>query len=173
MMDKHGCEVCGAKVAELRRGRCWGCYSAWAASRPVGMGACCVVCGERRRDTLKQVELLGAWVPTCHNCAARVHALQPLPRTLEGIRRRLDRERRRGDRRAGVVDTRTIPRERRGLERRNVGIVLDESDLMLLDDEMEIIGGDADPEPGASAETRIVQLMPASLRKVADADHGW
>ena len=28
------CGVCGAAVSELRRGRCWGCYTRWAESRP-------------------------------------------------------------------------------------------------------------------------------------------
>src|ERR1035438_10828460 len=29
------CSVCGAAVTELRRGRCWGCYTRWAES-PIG-----------------------------------------------------------------------------------------------------------------------------------------
>src|SRR5450432_263082 len=160
MMDPtqaKGCELCGARVGELRRGRCWGCYSAWASSRPVGHGACCAICSERRHAVLKQVELLGAWVPMCHNCSARTHGLQPLPRTLDAIRRRLTRERRANDRRIGVMDPRAIPRDRRGLERRNVGIVLDENDLMLLDDDMEITAGtsdlgDLDDEPASGAD---------------------
>jgi hypothetical protein len=83
---------------------------------------------------------------------------------MEQIRRRLDRERRLGDRRGGTVDNRTIPRERRGLERRNVGIVLDENDLMLVDDDMEImeIFDDAPPPDHDPAnETRIVMRITA------------
>ena len=37
----HTCDVCSAKVHELRRGRCWGCYARWVDARPVGVGARC------------------------------------------------------------------------------------------------------------------------------------
>ena len=56
------CDVCSAKVNETRRGRCWGCYNRWAELRPVGVGARCVVCGERRRRVLRSIELLGTEV---------------------------------------------------------------------------------------------------------------
>ena len=69
------CDVCGAKVGELRRGRCWGCYSKWADGRAVGMGAACCMCNDRRREHLRSVELLSAWVPICHNCCARAMTL--------------------------------------------------------------------------------------------------
>ena len=57
------CSVCGAAVTELRRGRCWGCYTRWAESRPVGRGASCAVCHEKRRAQLKLVELQGPQPP--------------------------------------------------------------------------------------------------------------
>ena len=126
MTDMKSCEVCGAQVIELRRNRCWGCYSKWAASRPVGLGAACVMCGERRREHLKQVELLRAWLPMCHNCAARTAEMSPLPPTVEEIRSRLHRERRRVERRGGRPDTRVFPRERRGAVDRRDAIQLDE-----------------------------------------------
>lgn len=95
------CEICGATVFELRRGRCWGCYSRWVDARPVGLGASCRMCGERRRTVLKSMELLAVWTTVCHNCAARIGALAALPRTLEGIRTELGQGR--GDRRALTV----------------------------------------------------------------------
>src|SRR5688572_27330470 len=114
------CEVCAAVVTELRRGRCWGCYSRWTENRPVGLGACCSLCGERRRDYLRSVELLGAWMPMCHNCAGRAMKLSPMPQNIAEIRRGLIRDRRDADRRRGRTDGRVFPRNRRGEERRGV-----------------------------------------------------
>ena len=105
-------------MRELRRGRCWGCYGRWVDSRPVGLGASCRFCGERRRSHLKSVELLGAWVPTCHNCSARIGALMPLPQSVAAIREALIRERRREPRRGGKADGRVFPYERRDEDRR-------------------------------------------------------
>lgn len=112
------CNVCGAEVSELRRGRCWGCYSRWAENRPVGRGAVCTVCHEKRRDQLKLIELHGRSLPLCHGCAARVGRLSHVPATIEAIRRALRRDRRDGDRRADKLDHRIFPRERRVGERR-------------------------------------------------------
>jgi hypothetical protein len=112
------CGVCGAAVTELRRGRCWGCYTRWAESRPVGRGAACAVCNEKRRAQLKLVELQGRSLPFCHGCAAQVMRLPELPETVEELRQALRRDRRDDDRRAGKVDQRIFPRERRVGERR-------------------------------------------------------
>ena len=112
------CNVCGAQVSELRRGRCWGCYARWAESRPVGRGAVCTLCFEKRRDQLKLVELHGRSLPLCHGCGARVGRLSVIPTTIDGIRRALRRDRRDGDRRADKLDHRIFPRERRVGERR-------------------------------------------------------
>src|SRR5690606_13488053 len=111
-------EVCSAEVRELRRGRCWGCYSRWVEARPVGLGAKCCLCSERRRDALRSVEILGAWRCTCYNCAARATKLSPMPATLAELRRALDRERRRIERRVGTKDSRVFQYERRKGERR-------------------------------------------------------
>jgi hypothetical protein len=113
------CGVCGASVSELRRGRCWGCYSRWAESRPVGRGASCAVCHEKRRTQLKLVELKGRSLPFCHGCAAQVMRLSEVPDTVDEIRQALRRDRRDGDRRDGATtDQRIFPRERRVGERR-------------------------------------------------------
>ena len=113
------CSVCGAAVSELRRGRCWGCYTRWAESRPVGRGASCAVCHEKRRNQLKLVELKGRSLPFCHGCAAQVLRLVDVPETIDELRLVLRRERRDGDRREGEkVDQRIFPRERRVGERR-------------------------------------------------------
>jgi hypothetical protein len=112
------CGVCGARVSELRRGRCWGCYAQWAEQRPVGRGASCAVCTEKRRDHLRLVELHGRSVPLCHVCAARTLKLGDVPATLESLRARLRRDRRRQDRRDEGLDHRIFPRERRVGERR-------------------------------------------------------
>lgn len=115
------CEVCGAQVMELRRGRCWGCYSRWAEERPVGLGASCVVCGDRRRGNLKSIELLGAWLPCCHNCAARAASLVPMPRTIAAVRAALRRDRRARERRGDRRDARVFRYDRRTGERRRLG----------------------------------------------------
>ena len=113
------CNVCGAAVTELRRGRCWGCYTRWADSRPVGRGAACGVCYEKRRAQLRLVEIHGRSLPFCHGCAAAVVRLPDVPATIEEIRHALRRDRRDADRRdGGKVDQRIFPRERRVGERR-------------------------------------------------------
>lgn len=112
------CSVCGASVTELRRGRCWGCYTRWAESRPVGRGAACTVCGEKRRAQLKLVEIWRRSLPFCHGCAAQVMRLPEIPVTVEELRYALRRDRRDADRRAGKADQRMFPRERRVGERR-------------------------------------------------------
>ena len=113
------CDVCGALVSELRRGRCWGCYSQWADVRPVGRGACCAVCQERRRDHLRLVELHNRTLPLCHDCAARTLRLDPIPQSLQVLRSSLRRDRRDQERRAeGNADGRMFPRERRVGDRR-------------------------------------------------------
>ncbi len=113
------CEVCGARAATLRRGRCWICYVRWAETREVGLGAACVICNDRRRDNLRQVEFQGSWLPMCHNCATKAMRLNPMPQSVDGLRQRLTRDRRWRDRRtAGAGDDRIIRKERRVGERR-------------------------------------------------------
>lgn len=114
------CGVCGARVSELRRGRCWGCYSQWVEQRPVGRGASCAVCQEKRREHLRLVELHNRSVPLCHICAARTMKMASVPQTLESLRKILRRERRDEDRRAEGLDRRIFPRERRVGERRGI-----------------------------------------------------
>lgn len=157
----QSCEVCGAKVPELRRSRCWGCYARWTENRPVGLGATCAICHERRRDFLKSVELLGAWVPLCFNCAGRAMRLSPMPQSLDDIRRGMARERRRHERRSGRPDTRVYTRERRGSDRRAGGgrgaddlILLDDDDIVLIELEAALEANETRGE-----ETRIVETM--------------
>jgi hypothetical protein len=112
------CGTCGAQVVELRRGRCWGCYQRWVESRPVGRGATCTVCFEKRRDQLKLVELHGRSMPLCHGCAARISRMDDVPESIDGLRQALRRDRRYADKRTGKIDHRIFPRERRVGERR-------------------------------------------------------
>lgn len=112
------CNVCGAAVTELRRGRCWGCYNRWAESRPIGRGASCTVCLEKRREMLKLVEVKGRSLAFCHSCAARVLRLPEIPDSVDELRKMMQRERREEDRRNGKHDHRLFPRERRVGERR-------------------------------------------------------
>lgn len=152
------CEVCNAKVSELRRGRCWGCYGRWAASRPVGLGAACCMCGEKRRDFLRSVELLGAFVPACHNCAARATSLDPMPASLAEIRTILRRERRVAPRRFGKADTRVFPKDRRNDDRR-LGRPAEVEDAMILEIAEELAALDAPVHDAFDAAdlTRIIE----------------
>jgi hypothetical protein len=116
------CNVCGAAVTELRRGRCWGCYTRWTETRPVGRGASCTVCLEKRRGQLRLVELKSRSLPFCHGCAAQVLRMVEVPDSVEELRHLMRRERRDGDRREGEkIDHRIFPRERRVGERRGPG----------------------------------------------------
>jgi hypothetical protein len=112
------CNVCGAHVSELRRGRCWGCYTRWVEARPVGRGAACLICFEKRRAQLKLMELHARSVPICHGCGARILRLEQIPDTIDGVRQALKRDRREADRRDDGLDRRIFPRERRVGERR-------------------------------------------------------
>ena len=76
------------------------------------------MCGDRRYGLLKSVELLGAWVPICHNCSALASALQPMPQSIVAIRETLGRNRRDNDRRWGKRDSRVFRYNRRGDDRR-------------------------------------------------------
>jgi len=129
----HTCEVCSAKVHELRRGRCWGCYARWVDARPVGIGARCVTCSEKRRRVLKAVELYGGWKPMCFNCSGQLLHIVPLPATMAELRVVVSRERRNTDRRVGKADTRVFVYERRVGDRRSV-----RGDYPQIDDDMII-----------------------------------
>ncbi len=112
------CEACGALASELRRGRCWECYSRYVEARPVGFGATCRVCGERRRAHLRSVELLGVWAPVCHDCAARAARLEPMPPSLAELRDALRRDRRQLVRRVPRPEAGRAAGDRRRAERR-------------------------------------------------------
>ena len=82
---KQACQMCGGQSSELKRGRCAVCYTEWLHARPVGMGANCICCGERRVENLKSAELLGAFVPTCFNCAGRITRLSTMPHSRRSM----------------------------------------------------------------------------------------
>jgi hypothetical protein len=143
------CTVCGARVLELRRGRCWGCYTQWSELRPVGRGAVCAICCERRRDNLRMVEVHARSLPLCHICATRVVKLSFVPPTIEALRAQLRRDRRADERRDDGLDRRIFPRERRVGDRRAdirptrteaspVAHALDDDDLVIEIDEGDI-----------------------------------
>jgi hypothetical protein len=153
------CGVCGARVHELRRGRCWGCYSRWAELRPVGRGAACAICHERRRDHLRLIEVHNRSLPSCHTCAAKVVKLFPVPETIEGIRQTLRRDRRACERRGAGVDQRIFPRERRVGDRRRpprAGGFADTDPAILLAavDDLVIEIGDGDMEVVEATQVR-------------------
>ena len=134
----HACGTCGAHVRELRRGRCWGCYTQWLEIRPVGRGAMCVVCSERRRSNLRLQEIHGRSLPFCHTCAALALKLNPLPYSIESLRAALTRNRRQVDRRVGALDSRVFPRERRLNDRRETFMVDDGCHPLSVDDLVEM-----------------------------------
>ena len=129
------CDICSAKVSELRRGRCWGCYSRWVEARPVGAGAKCVTCVERRRRVLKSVELHGSWHPMCFSCSGQLLTLDVVPPTIAELKVAISRERRKKERRYGRTDSRVFQYERRVGQRRLIrtpnGDVQIEDDMIL------------------------------------------
>jgi hypothetical protein len=149
-------------VHELRRGRCWGCYARWVDARPVGIGARCVTCSEKRRRVMKSVELFGGWKPMCFNCAGQLLHLAPLPTTLAALRDVISRERRKLDRRIGKADTRVFPYERRVGERRSP-----RDTYPLVDDDMiiEVTIDSAEEFDGDLTQIRelVSDLRPAEL----------
>jgi hypothetical protein len=161
------CEVCGARVSTLRRGRCWICYVRWAETRPVGQGASCAICSDRRRDNLRLVEFQGSWVPLCHICGTRAVSLSPVPPSIEGLRQRLSRERRWGDRRMDKPDQRLLPLDRRENERReqkgSIAEWLDAEDLIV-----EIL----DMSDVAEPPTEATHISPLLLEDPQSADYG-
>lgn len=156
-MPASVCEVCRAHVQELRRGRCWGCYDRWLEARPVGLGACCLTCSEKRRRFLKTVELFGTWRPMCFNCAGVLFKLDPVPPTVEALKEAVSRERRKRDRRWGKPDTRVFVYERRVGERR-----AGRDDYPMVDDDMIIevvVTGDVAPGENIEDVTAIRELV--------------
>lgn len=154
-MPTHECDVCGAKVLELRRGRCWGCYARWADARPVGLGARCVVCNERRRRLLRSTELHGSWYPTCYSCAGQAMQLDPQPMSIAELKTVLRRDRRAADRRTGKPDTRVFQWERRVGDRR-LGRL---DDCPTIDDDMIIEITVEEASQDFEDQTRIRELV--------------
>ena len=118
--DTQTCEVCGAESTNLRRGRCSVCYWRWSENKPVGYGAACVICNDRRHENLKSVEFRRAFQEMCHNCGAKAMSLSPMPGTIEGLRQRLGRDRRWSDRRVELPAPNEVVKERRVGDRREV-----------------------------------------------------
>ncbi len=160
----HVCEVCNAKVHELRRGRCWGCYGKWVEARPVGIGARCLTCNEKRRRLLKNVELFGGWKPMCFNCAGQLLHLDPLPITLAALKAIVSRERRRADRRIGKADTRVFRYERRVGDRRDgradFGAIEDD---MIIEVIIEPAQAGEDFEDLTQIRELLAELRPANM----------
>jgi len=165
--DVHECEICFAKVNELRRGRCWGCYARWTESRPVGLGARCTCCNEKRRRLLKSVELLGGWRPLCFNCAGQVALLEPVPRTITAIKDAISRERRKKDRRVGRPDTRVFQYERRIGERRDTArdayTNIDDEMIIEITVEPEVTAGGEDFDDLTQIRALVAELRPVDL----------
>jgi len=159
------CEVCNARVSELRRGRCWGCYNRWVDARAVGIGARCCICTERRRDVLRSIELLGAWVPICYTCSGKAMRLDPLPQTMAEIRSILARERRSDERRHHKKDTRVFQYERRGDDRRDERQVMSD-DWLVIDEDMII---DIEEILDAKVAERASDALPRGKKKRAES----
>jgi hypothetical protein len=167
------CPGCNEKLRAgetLRRARCPRCYDAWVKARPVGAGAQCVGCENRRRVQLRHYELGGSsnavgsrWVILCHNCVATAESLKPPPRSVEGLRMRLQRDRRWGDRRAEAVGGAASPPpsgdRRRGSRRSDdARAVIDATDLILDEDDVQVIELEAEFETEASLEDKLVNI---------------
>lgn len=88
------CSKC-QEFSNLRRNLCPHCYVRWLRSRPIGVGACCTGCGDRRLVHLQYVELQQGFAVVCRNCAAQLEREGgPPPADEEEVRALLQRERR-------------------------------------------------------------------------------
>ncbi len=161
------CEVCNAMVTELRRGRCWGCYARWVDARPVGIGAKCITCPEKRRRVLKAVELYGGWKPMCFNCAGQLLHLDPLPSTITELKAIVSRERRDLDRRLNKPDTRVFQYERRVGDRRmprSVEMSIEEDMIIEITIEEEPIEGTSDGDMDFESDLTAIRSLITELR---------
>jgi hypothetical protein len=161
------CEVCNARVGELRRGRCWGCYGRWVDARPVGVGAKCVTCTEKRRRFLKSVELFGGWKPMCFNCAGQLLDLDPMPLTIMALKEAISRERRKRDRRIGKPDSRVFRYERRVGERRDTlrgEAIPDVDDDMIIEVSYEVV---IEPSSDEFEDLTQIRELIQDLRELA------
>jgi hypothetical protein len=144
------CRACGSP-ASLRRGRCAACYERWLAARPVGEGAACAACGDRRLPHLRHFELHGFWVVLCHNCTAGAKVLQPMPRSVDGLLVALQRERRDEERRTDPPSRsgwyHYAERRRRG--RRKSDAVLDATAYAEV---IELVADYGEPDEGRDAD---------------------
>ena len=152
--DSQTCEVCGAEATNLRRGRCWICYLRWVESKPVGHGAACILCNDRRHENLKMVEFCKAFLVMCHNCGARATALSPMPGSIEGLRQHLDRDRRWTDRRDNLPTISQVIREQRVSDRRAISDLPQEIEYSADDLIVEILD-QGDISKGCSEVTQI------------------
>jgi len=98
------------------------------------------MCGEKRREFLKSVELLG--------------------KSIAGVRSALSRDRRLGERRGVGIDARVFRYDRRGGERRRIRALGDDDHLVVDDDMIIDILELADELAGGADEelTRIVSV---------------
>lgn len=85
------CSKCQG-IGVLRRNLCSRCYDNWLRQRPVGIGASCAGCGDRRRVHLQYVELRQGFAVVCRNCAAELALVRPADE--EEIRVLVQRDRR-------------------------------------------------------------------------------
>ena len=141
------CGGCGAEAVALRRGRCSSCYARWVRLRPVGVGATCASCGDRRLVHLRHFELHALWVVLCHNCCARADGVSPLPRSLDGLIHVLKRNRRSSiDRRTGTGSW-YDNLDRRGPDRRFTDRdEVDAGDLVIVELEADYEEADGDED---------------------------
>ena len=82
----------------------------------IPVGACCQICGERRRLVLAHASLEDGRVVLCGNCSLVLERTRPRPMRLDDLEAKLKRERRLvGERRPGwgtpgLEDSRGVPR---------------------------------------------------------------
>jgi hypothetical protein len=95
-------------------------------ARPVGIGAACASCGDRRLVHLRHFEMRGLWLVLCHNCCARAERVNPPPRSVDALLSTLRRERRApAERRAAKAAWPYPFGDRRGIDRRVADLSLD------------------------------------------------
>lgn len=109
------CGGCGQSAMRTRRGLCAACYARWVRARPVGLGASCAACTDRRLPHLRHFELRGLWVVLCHHCCARAERLTPAPRSVDVLLDGIRRQKRIGADRRGLYEAAAMARRQQVL----------------------------------------------------------
>ena len=159
--EESRCGGCGQGATRVRRGLCAACYARWVRARPVGLGASCACCNDRRLVHLRHFELRGLWVVLCHNCCARAERMTPAARSVDQLLAGIRRQRRGGGERrvTGNFDLGAGDRRRDNPGRRAEDGVLDATELVIIEIEADYAQPEELRDPDGEPITAVHSLV--------------